>query len=208
MSLCKGGLIKVTDVPQVILDVLHNEINNWDYIDDQYKYDKVFGNFKAKVYHAGDISCDIFYSPQIMPVINWLQQTAGPNQKVVRCFLNLMEPNQSFNLHVDTLEIHLLAKRFHIPIELGEGSTYYTYEESTKGLWKETRHSMEYGYLYQLDNIRPHNVKNKNAHRINLICDIINNDLINTNLMLTNSEQFKMNRTIFNNGLALDPLYL
>jgi hypothetical protein len=63
---------------------------------------------------------------------------------------------------------------------------------------------MEYGYLYQLDNIRPHNVKNKNSYRINFICDVIDSDLISEDLLLTDIQQIKMMQTIFNTGLIID----
>jgi hypothetical protein len=208
MSICEGGLLKISGVPKHILDILHTEVDNWNYINDRYKFDKAFGKFKSKFYHVGNISHNISYPIQLTPVIDWIQQLAGSNQKIVRCFLNLMEPHQSFHLHVDTLKVHVLAKRFHIPVILGEGSNYYTYTETNSGTWKESVHHMEYGYLYQLDNIRPHTVKNKNSYRINFICDVINADLISEDLIKNDSQQLKTMQTIFNTGLIIDPVCL
>jgi hypothetical protein len=204
MSICDGGLLKICSVPKVILDVLHTEVDNWDYVNDQYRFDKTFGTFKGKFYHMGNVSHDISYPIQLTPVIDWIQYMAGPNQKIVRCFLNLMTPNQSFRLHVDTLTIHKLAKRFHIPIVLGEGSDYYTYTETGKGTWKELIHNMEYGYLYQFDNIRPHTVKNKNGYRINFICDVMDADLISEELGFYDKEQCKICESIYSDGLIID----
>jgi len=203
MSRCEGGLLKITSVPQHILDILHVEVNDWDYVNDQYKFDKVFGKFKFKNYHVGKIKQDISYPLNIAPVIEWIQSVAGKNQKIVRCFLNLMEPNQGFYLHVDTLKVHLLAKRFHIPIILGEGCTYYTYTQNGEGNWNELQHHMEYGYLYQLDNIRPHNVKNKNGYRINLICDVIDEEQILNDLTLSDAQQSIINQNLFKHGLII-----
>lgn len=204
MSICKGGLMKIASVPEHILGILHTEVDNWDYAKDRFRFDNTFGIFKGKFYYSGNTFCNISYPVQLTPVIDWIQNIAGPNQKIVRCFLNLMTPNQSFRLHVDTLTIHLLAKRFHIPIVLSEGSDYYTYTETGNGTWKESIHNMEYGYLYQLDNIRPHTVKNKNGYRINFICDVIDADLISENLGFYDNEQCKICETIYADGLIID----
>jgi hypothetical protein len=204
MSICEGGLVKICSVPKDILDVLHKEVVGWDYVNDQYRFDNFFGTFKAKSYHTGIAKRDTSYPIQLTPVINWIQDIAGHNQKIVRCFLNLMSPNQSFRLHVDTLKIHVLARRFHIPIILSEGSDYYTYTETGKGTWKETIHNMEYGYLYQFDNIRPHTVKNKNGYRINFICDVMDADLISEELGFYDTEQCKICESIYSDGLIID----
>ena len=66
---------------------------------------------------------------------------------------------------------------------------------------------MEYGYLYQLDNIRPHNVKNKNDYRINLICDVIDEGEISDNLTLSDAQQSIINQNLFKHGLIIAHSY-
>ena len=202
MSVCDGGLVKLTNVPRHVLDILQKEVRSWDYINDVYRYDGAFGDFKARIYHVGAIFHHIYYPPQLLSVIDWLEKMAGPDYKAVRCFLNLMEPNQTFETHVDTLKVHVVAKRFHIPVTVSEGTTYYTYTKTNKK-WIQNEHSMEYGYLYQLDNINPHKVANKNGYRINLICDLVDKNLISNDLLLTDRKQSVINQNIVNNGLAL-----
>lgn len=204
MSICEGGLIKISVVPESILNMLAVEASNWDHLHDSKTFDKAFGFHKAKVYYAGVINTDIHYSSNIEPVIKWVENIAGTEYKAIRCFLNLMEPNQSFNLHVDTLKLHLLAKRFHIPIMLGDGCTYYTYVKNTNGSWDELQHHMEYGYLYQLDNVHPHNVKNNNGYRINFICDVMKKDLITDGLNAPDPTQTSINYMLLRHGLALN----
>jgi hypothetical protein len=207
MSTCEGGLLKIANVPHHILGILREEVNDWDYVNDRYKFDQTFGWFKSKNYHVDKIKHKISYPVNMTPVIEWIQSVAGKNQKIVRCFLNLMEPNQSFYLHVDTLQVHLLAKRFHIPVVPGVGCTYYTYTQNSEGHWNELQHHMEYGYLYQLDNIRPHNVKNKNGYRINFICDVIDQEQISDNLTLYNTQQSIINQNLFKHGLIVTHSY-
>lgn len=203
MSIYEGGIVKLTNVPEHVLDILQNEVKSWDYINDVYRYDRAFGNFKARFYHVGAISHNIYYPPQLVPVIYWLEKMAGPDYKAIRCFLNLMEPNQTFDTHVDTLKVHLVAKRFHIPVTVSEGTTYYTFTKTNGEKWIQNKHSMEYGYLYQLDNINPHKVENKNGYRINLICDLVDKNLISNDLLLTDDNQLAINKSIINTGLAL-----
>lgn len=201
MSRCEGGLIKISTVPEPILNILTNEVNDWDYLNDKQAFDKVFGFHKAKVYHSGPITNDIHFSRNIEPVVNWVENIAGLNHKAVRCFLNLMEPNQSFNLHVDTLKVHLLARRFHIPVLMGEGCEYLTYIQNGTD-WKEVIHEMEYGNLYELDNIRPHNVKNKDGYRINFICDVLPKEMIVPGLTNVDITQALELNKILTHGLA------
>lgn len=202
MSMCNGGIIKITNVPENLLSILKTEVEQWDYIKEKYSFDMVFGQHKAKSYHVKNISANITYPNSILPVINWVESIAGEDTKVVRCFLNLMEPHQNFNIHVDTLKVHVLAKRFHIPLTMSAECDYYTYEKTENG-WVENIHSMEYGYLYQLDNIRPHNVKNKEGYRINFICDLISKDLITESLLSPDMKQVRILHDIFKYGLKI-----
>lgn len=198
MSLCEGGLIKITTVPEYVLTILDSQVRNWDFVNYPYHYDKVFGKHKLKSYHTGRITKDIEYTSDILPVINWVENVAGSNQKVVRCFLNLMEPNQTFRIHVDTLKVHLIARRLHIPIIVGKNCKYYTYTDSKQLV--ELEHSMEYGYLYELDNIRPHNVKNGEEYRVNFICDVMNiNDICEGLNSIDPDQNSKLDRLIRDN---------
>lgn len=200
MSLCNGGIVKIATVPEHIMSILQAELNSWDYNNSTWKYDPAFGKHKCKVYYTDEVKIDIQYSPNIIPVIKWIESIGGPDSLAIRCFFNLMHPRQSFNLHVDTLKMHLLAKRFHIPMTLNTKCAYYTYEKTDNG-WIETIHSMEYGYLYQLDNVRPHNVINKEGYRTNFICDVIPKSLVADGLLDTDPTQMSILSDIFKFGL-------
>ena len=114
-----------------------------------------------------------------------------------------MEPNQSFNLHVDTRKLHILSRRLHIPVLIGEGCDYYTYRLNKQDTWDEYIFQMNYGNLYELDNINPHNVKNKNGYRINLIADVIDQDNMIDDLTSIDTTQNDILSKIFKFGLPI-----
>lgn len=201
--LCEIGLKQIAKIPAFVQDILDGEALRWNYNQVAYHYDRVFGYHKSLAYHVGSIDQNIKYEENINPVVNWLESKAGTNYKVVRCFLNLIEPNSSFRLHVDTLKVHKLARRFHIPITNVSSSVYLTYSQQGD-CWKETKNYMQRGFLYELDNIRPHNVINDSEqYRINFIADVIDSNLIGPDLTTLDDEQFQFLNYIFNNGLKI-----
>lgn len=203
MSACDVGLKVLNSVPDNLFSILQAELSNWDYKNAPYNFDKVFGYHKLKAYHVGKIDNTITFPEEIIPIIDWVVSVAGKGHKVVRCFLNLIEPNTNFHLHVDTLRVHKLARRFHIPLTNSKDCFYYTYRKNTVDTWKETKHTMEPGLLYELDNINPHNVKNHGDYRINFIADVIKEDLIDDNLTAIEPEQYAFLNEIFNSGIAI-----
>lgn len=205
MSESIPGVKKITPVPQNILDILNSEVNSWNYIDNDYHYDIVFSKHKVKVYFGTPVVKEIKIPDNIKDVVNWIESVMGPNQKIVRCFLNLMEPKQHFNLHVDTLKLHVFAKRLHIPIKTNNQCFFYTYKKNNTG-WDEFISIMEYGYLYQLDNFNPHNVKNNLDYRIHLICDLIDQNLIDNSLNNSDVSQVEKLHSIFRYGLKINHL--
>lgn len=204
MSACEVGLRKLSKLPKDLFELLSEEVKSWDVENSDYNYNSVFGYHKMKSYFTGTITKNISYPSHIQPIISWLENEAGENCSVVRCFLNCIEPNTSFRLHVDTLRVHKLARRFHIPITKSEDCFYFTYTKNKDETWDEHVDTMECGFLYELDNIRPHNVKNHNGVRVNFIADVISNDMIDDKLNSCDFDQTTFLNKIFTFGLPIN----
>lgn len=90
------------------------------------------------------------------------------NGKVIRCELINMMPNSRIRDHKDRSDVLYLSRRFHIPIKTNS-FCFFTVAGYTV--------NMTEGTLYEINNIKWHNVKNmSDQNRIHLIIDVLPNE--------------------------------
>ena len=173
MSICVPALKCLAPVPDNIWNILQDEISSWDYQNASYSYDGAFLQHKIKPYLIVSPGLITDMPANIDTVINWCKTIIGNEYVAIRCFLNLIEPEREFPIHVDTLMLHSVSKRLHISLNNVEDCYYYTYTKVDEE-YVSTEHTMDLRNLYELDNINPHSVSNKGKHsRINFIVDMI-----------------------------------
>lgn len=204
MGISLPSIRYIKKVPDNLLSILDNEVKNWDFELEKYSYDPAFIKHKIKPYflnHPSEFNLSKENS-HLKDIIDWCCQQVGNEYRPARCFLNLLEQKQTFPIHVDTLELHLLSKRLHIPITNSNNCEYITYKKENDS-WIKLVNEMKYGMLYELDNINPHSViNNGNFPRINFILDVIEESKIkNENLMKKNINQVMIFQNLRLNGI-------
>ena len=172
MSICVPAIKYLATVPNDIWQILQDDLSSWDHQTVQYSFDQAFIRHKVKLYFTGD-PLNPSIPPTISNVIDWCKTVIGSEYTAIRCFLNLIEPGHEFPIHVDTLKLHCLSRRLHIPLNNAEECFYYTYDK-----------------IDELDNINPHSVINKGKNsRVNFIVDMIPTNQITANLLMPDTEQ-------------------
>jgi Aspartyl/Asparaginyl beta-hydroxylase len=88
--------------------------------------------------------------------------------RVVRCEVINMNPNSRVRDHKDRSDLLYLSRRFHIPLKTNP-SCFFTVNNQTVNMLE--------GNLYEINNIKWHNVKNlSNENRVHLIVDVLPNE--------------------------------
>jgi hypothetical protein len=88
--------------------------------------------------------------------------------RVVRCEVINMNPNSRIRDHKDRSDLLYLSKRFHIPLKTNS-LCFFTVNNQTVNMLE--------GNLYEINNIKWHNVKNlSNENRVHLIVDVLPNE--------------------------------
>lgn len=186
MAKCSPHIKALARVPDKVWNILQYELQDWDYSIAPYYHDQAFLKHKARGYFT-DLSPD-FKLPDkythMQEVIDWCCNTAGGNLVPARCFLNLIEPKQFFPMHVDTLNLHLIARRVHITL-CGHEDCLYIYESGNVKMLPKV--------LYELDNISPHGVHNEgDSIRVNFILDMVDPSLLDRSLFNRNPAQLSI----------------
>jgi hypothetical protein len=193
MSICVPAIKYLATVPNDIWQILQDDLSSWNHQTVQYSYDRAFIRHKVKLYFTGD-PLNPSIPDDISNVIDWCKTIIGSEYTAIRCFLNLIESGHEFPIHVDTLKLHLLSRRLHIPLSNNEDCFYYTYDKINEQ-YVPHEHKMKLQTLYELDNINPHSVINKGKNsRVNFIVDMISTNQITANLLMPDIEQ----RNLFN----------
>lgn len=191
MSICVPAIKSLATVPNDIWQILQDDLSSWDHQTVQYSFDLAFIRHKVKLYFTGD-PLNPSIPPTISNVTNWCKTVIGSEYTAIRCFLNLIEPGHEFPIHVDTLKLHCLSRRLHIPLNNAEECFYYTYDKIDEQ-YVPAEHKMKLQTLYELDNINPHSVINKGKNsRVNFIVDMIPTNQITANLLMPDIEQRKL----------------
>jgi hypothetical protein len=191
MSICVPAIKYLATVPNDIWQILQDDLNIWDHQTAQYSYDQAFIQHKVKLYFTGD-PLNPSIPDDISNVIDWCKTIIGSEYTAIRCFLNLIESGHEFPIHVDTLKLHCLSRRLHIPLSNAKECFYYTYDKINDE-YVPHEHKMKLQTLYELDNINPHSVINKGKNsRVNFIVDMIPTNQITANLLMPNIEQRKL----------------
>lgn len=89
------------------------------------------------------------------------------NGRVVRCEIINMNPNSRVRDHKDRSDLLYVSRRFHIPLKTNT-ECFFTVNSQTVNMLE--------GNLYEINNIKWHNVKNLSPeNRIHLIIDVLPN---------------------------------
>lgn len=85
--------------------------------------------------------------------------------KVVHSEIISMKPNSRIRIHKDRGDMLYIARRFHVPIKTNLKTFFIVDDE---------KFFLESGYVYELNNVKYHGVKNESdEYRIHLIIDVI-----------------------------------
>lgn len=198
MSSCNPRVRFLSDVPESILIILKEELDNWEYTNPKFeRSDRVFIKHSVLPFN--------FSKPSNMSAVgDWCRSFVGTDCKIVQAMFNAIPPMTTCPAHVDTLNFHMHSNRLHIPILNASVGNHYTFEK-VNDKWEITEWNMAEGKLWQLDNVRPHAVANNGPlWRINFIIDIMPTDIYNsmTNWREVNPLQFKTLLEIDNEFLA------
>ena len=141
MAICSPKVKFISTVPQSILDVLWDKLNSWNYVTDDFsKSDIVF--LKSNTFSF------LENIDSIAEVINWCKETTGlKSSSVMRSMFNAIPPYTKCPAHIDTVNFHRYARRFHIPLLNSKDGNHYTFEKIDNE-WEITKWHMEYGQLW------------------------------------------------------------
>lgn len=96
------------------------------------------------------------------------------NESVVYADVSALPPKGQINLHVDSVLMHAMARRIHIPVRTNK-LCKMGFVSSTGAF--EIFH-MARGQIYEVNNILPHAVKNNGTEsRYHILLDVISNEL-------------------------------
>lgn len=173
-------LEKILPVPENLFSKILSQTADWDF-KRCLNFDPAFKKHYAKGFKVSDISRsktkDI---PEFLTeVITWVKSIIGDNYTPVQAMLNVIVPDQQFPVHIDSLQLHQVAKRYHICLD-NPLVDYYFFDNDL--IFKE---SMDTGWLYYYNNLIPHCVRNVSlAPRTNLILDMLPENIqINSDLL-------------------------
>lgn len=181
-------LEKISQVPKDLFSRILFETSDWDF--EKYEnFDPAFKKHHAKGFKISEVSRsknkDI--PKYLTEVIDWVQSIIGTNHVAVQAMLNVITPNQQFPVHIDSLNLHQVSKRYHICLD-NPKIEYYFFDNDL--ILKKT---MEVGWLYSYNNLIPHCVRNTSSKpRTNLILDMASKDIeINSELLTPKSSVVK-----------------
>lgn len=176
---------KISPVPAHLFSKILRETSAWDLQEKKYEnFDPAFKKHYVKGFKISSISRSKNTNiPEfLLEVIEWIQQIANcKDHSPVQAMLNVIMPGQQFPIHIDSLYLHRIAKRYHICLDNSLIDYYFFIND------KIIHRTMDKGFLYFYNNRIPHGVKNTSSlPRTNLIIDMIpNNICLDKSLMMT-----------------------
>lgn len=179
---------KISPVPEKIFSKILSQTSDWDF-ERCLNFDPAFKKHYAKGFKVSDISRSKNENiPEFLTlVIDWVKSVIGDNYTPVQAMLNVIVPYQQFPVHIDSLQLHQVAKRYHICLD-NSLVDYYFFDNDL--ILKE---SMDTGWLYYYNNLIPHCVRNASlTPRTNLILDMLPENIqINADLLKPESTMVK-----------------
>jgi hypothetical protein len=168
-------LEKISILPKTLFSKLVREIDTWNFQNKKYEnFDPAFYRHYVKGFKVSSISRsnNIDIPDAIKETIDWVKNTVD-YCKPVQAMFNVIMPNQQFPIHIDSLNLHQISKRYHICLDNSQVD-YYFYHDQEMILKK-----MDTGFLYFYNNTIPHAVRNTTlSPRINLIIDMIPENVV------------------------------
>lgn len=162
-------LEKISLVPEKLFSKILSQTADWDF--KKYEnFDPAFRKHYAKGFKVSDISRskNIDVPIFLIEIIDWVQSIIGDDYVPVQAMLNVILPNQQFPVHIDSLQLHQISKRYHICLD-NSMVDYYFFDNDL--IIKE---KMDIGWLYLYNNLAPHCVRNISLKsRTNLILDML-----------------------------------
>jgi hypothetical protein len=181
-------LEKISPIPEKLFSKILSQTSDWNF-EKHLNFDPAFKKHYAKGFKVSGISrsknTDI---PEfLIEVINWIKSVIGDDYTPVQAMLNVILPNQQFPVHIDSLQLHQVAKRYHICLD-NSLVDYYFFDNDL--IFKE---NMDTGWLYHYNNLMPHCVRNiSSSSRTNLILDMLPKNIeINLDLLKPESNVVK-----------------
>lgn len=176
---------KISEVPTELFSKIILETSKWNFTDEKYiNFDPAFKKHYVKGFKISSISrsknTDI---PEfLIEIIEWMKNIIGCyNHSAAQAMLNTIMPGQQFPIHIDSLYLHQVSKRYHICLDNSLVEYYFFCND------RIIRKTMDTGVLYCYNNLIPHSVRNNSlSPRTNLIIDMISNDIcLDKQLMTT-----------------------
>lgn len=169
----------------VLIDLIKEEVNSYyaEWLIDTSRQDKYITHQKTFMYQL----CELDYmwsmkEPGYRNTINSFNSIGAKNQlrqiydiledkfdgKIVRCEVINMSANSRIRDHKDRSDVLYYSRRFHIPLKTNS-LCFFTVNNETVNMLE--------GNLYEINNIKWHNVENKSSeNRIHLIIDVMPNE--------------------------------
>ena len=174
---CDPNVKFLSNVPEQILNILDKEIESWDFRNfNNFSNIPVFEIVKSIEYTGKNSEKTL---DTLKEVFQWFEKFF-PGKIPIYANMLAIFPGQRYPIHIDSLELHSVSHRIHIPLITEDDSKLWFFKK-TQGTWASETFHIARGGAWEMSNLTPHSAENlSDSWRVHFVVDFIDKELKNS----------------------------